>query len=172
VIFAVAHLRHEQIPDPKAFEVQFDHHIISSHQFYTEGGWLKKRWLNPVANGKPTSRMVRCGFKTTDYGDDKDRKLACKSDGNSSLILCRMWRITSPRGSAAWLPGQRAIAGVGEPIIMARSAQVRAGLRRASGYGALLVTPDYVLHQMITVSGGRRRSVTRAGQLCDLLREL
>jgi arginyl-tRNA synthetase len=83
--FAVAYLRHEQDLDLKAFEVQFDNYYLES-SLYTSGKRRRHGATGWTPTARPMSRMARCGCKSTDYGDDKDRVMR-KSDGTYTYFV-------------------------------------------------------------------------------------
>ena len=83
--FAVAYLRHEQDLDLQAFEVQFDNYYLES-SLYTSGKVDAGGAAAAARPARPTSRTARCGCKSTDYGDDKDRVMR-KSDGSYTYFV-------------------------------------------------------------------------------------
>jgi arginyl-tRNA synthetase len=82
--YATRHLREEQDRDLRAFGVHFDHYFEES-RLYSEGlieetlAELRERGLTYESEGA-------LWFRTTDFGDDKDRVLV-KSDGSYTYFL-------------------------------------------------------------------------------------
>ena len=145
--FAVAELRKEQDLDLQSFGVRFDTYYLES-SLYTDGsvdetvGALRTEGMTYEKDGA-------VWLKTTEYGDDKDRVMR-KSDGTFTYFVpdvayhVTKWRRGYPRAIN--------VQGADHHSTVTR---VRAGLQ-ALGMGIPTGYPEYVLHQMVTV--------TRAGE--------
>ena len=70
--FAVAYLRNEQDKDLQAFNLKFDEYYLES-SLYTSGR-VDATVSKLVANGQTYEQDGALWLKSTDYGDDKDRK--------------------------------------------------------------------------------------------------
>ncbi|RZI96590.1 MAG: arginine--tRNA ligase, partial [Rubrivivax sp.] len=82
--FAVAYLRHEQDLDLQAFGLKFDNYFLESSVY--AGGQLEKAVERIVASGKAYEEGGALWFKSTDYGDDKDRVMR-KQDGGFTYFV-------------------------------------------------------------------------------------
>jgi arginyl-tRNA synthetase len=145
--FAVEYLRKEQDLDLHAFGVKFDSYFLES-SLYTDGKvdetveMLKKAGHTYESDGA-------LWLKTTDFGDDKDRVMR-KSDGTYTYFVPDVaYHLDKFRR------GYEAVVNVQGADHHSTVTRVRSGLQALEaaipkGY------PDYVLHQMVTV--------TRAGE--------
>ena len=165
--FAVAYLRHEQDEDLKAFGVRFDVYYLES-SLYGDGKVEETR-ERLVAAGHTFEEGGALWLRTTDFGDDKDRVMR-KSDGSYTYFLPDVAYHLSK-----WQRGyERAITELGADH-HGSLARVIAGLQ-ALDAGIPKNYPEYVLHQMVTVTrgGAEVKLSKRAGSyltLRDLIEE-
>lgn len=166
--FAVAYLRHEQDLDLQAFGVEFDHFYLES-SLYTSGR-VDQTVQQLVANGHCFEQEGALWLQTTRFGDDKDRVMR-KSEGGYTYFVpdvayhVHKWQ----RGFVRVINEQ----GADHHSTVTR---VRAGLQ-AMQLGIPEHWPEYVLHQMVTVTrGGEEVKISkRAGSyvtLRDLINEV
>ncbi|HKE46780.1 MAG TPA: arginine--tRNA ligase [Rhodanobacteraceae bacterium] len=166
--FAVAYLRHEQDVDLKAFGVHFDVYYLES-SLYGDGKVEETR-DRLVAAGHTFEEGGALWLRTTEFGDDKDRVMR-KSDGTYTYFLPDVAYHLSK-----WQRGyERAITELGADH-HGSLARVIAGLQ-ALDAGIPKKYPEYVLHQMVTVTrGGEEVKLSkRAGSyltLRDLIDEV
>jgi arginyl-tRNA synthetase len=144
---AVRELRREQDLDLRALGVSFDVYYLES-SLYEDGkveavvGALQSRGLTFEEEGA-------LWLRTTQYGDDKDRVMR-KSDGSYTYFVPDVaYHVTK------WERGFRQAINVQGADHHSTVTRVRAGLQ-ALGIGVPDDYPEYVLHQMVTV--------TRAGE--------
>jgi len=154
--YAVDYLRKEQDLDLNAFGVKFDSYFLES-SLYTDG------------RVEETVRMLRAAghvyesegamwLRTTDFGDDKDRVMR-KSDGTYTYFVPDVaYHLTKFRRGFAHVVN---VQGADHHSTVTR---VRAGLQALEA-GIPEGYPDYVLHQMVTVTkGGEEMKISkRAG---------
>ena len=166
--FAVAWLRREQDRDLRAFDVGFDVYFLES-SLYAEGKVAETVEIL-TGRGRTYERDGALWLRTTDFGDDKDRVMR-KSDGSYTYFLPDVayhldkWR----RGFVRVVNEQ----GADHHSTVTR---VRAGLQALEA-GIPEGWPEYVLHQMVTVTrGGEEVKISkRAGSyvtLHDLIEEV
>ena len=166
--FAVAMLRHEQDLDLKAFGVHFDTYFLES-SLYADG-MVEQTVQQLEAHGHTYEEGGALWLRTTDFGDDKDRVMR-KSDGSYTYFVPDVAYHLSK-----WQRGyQRAITELGSDH-HGSLIRVRAGLQ-ALDAGIPEGWPEYVLHQMVTVTrGGEEVKISkRAGSyltLRDLIDEV
>ncbi len=115
---------------------------------------------------RPTSTTARCGSKTTDYGDDKDRVMR-KSDGSYTYFVPDVaYHVTK------WERGFVRVVNVQGSDHHSTVTRVRAGLQ-AMGLGIPAGYPDYVLHKMVTVMrGGEEVKISKRAGDYVTIREL
>ena len=166
--FAVAWLRREQDLDLKAFGVHFDVYFLESSLY--RDGEVEQTVQRLVDNGHCYEQDGALWLRTTAFGDDKDRVMR-KRDGSYTYFLpdvayhLNKWR----RGFERVINEQ----GADHHSTVTR---VRAGLQ-ALQQGIPEGWPDYVLHQMVTVTrdGAEVKLSKRAGSyvtLRDLIDEV
>jgi arginyl-tRNA synthetase len=166
--FAVAYLRREQDADLKAFGVHFDVYYLES-SLYGDGK-VEETTRRLIAAGHTYEEGGALWLRTTDFGDDKDRVMK-KSDGSFTYFLPDVAYHLSK-----WQRGyERAITELGADH-HGTLARVIAGLQ-ALDMGIPKGWPEYVLHQMVTVTrGGEEVKLSkRAGSyltLRDLIEEV
>ncbi|RLA49188.1 MAG: arginine--tRNA ligase [Gammaproteobacteria bacterium] len=159
--FAVAYLRREQDLDLQAFAVHFDLYFLESSLY--RDGEVEATVQRLVAQGYTYEKDGALWLRTTDFGDDKDRVMR-KSDGGYTYFLpdvayhLNKWR----RGFERVINEQ----GADHHSTVTR---VRAGLQ-ALEQGIPKGWPDYVLHQMVTVTrdGQEVKLSKRAGSYVTL----
>ncbi|MET0232168.1 MAG: arginine--tRNA ligase [Rhodanobacteraceae bacterium] len=165
--FAVAYLRHEQDVDLKAFGVYFDVYYLESSLY--DDGKVDETTRRLVDAGHTYEEGGALWLRTTEFGDDKDRVMR-KSDGTFTYFVPDVAYHLSK-----WQRGyERAITELGADH-HGSLARVIAGLQ-ALDTGIPKNYPEYVLHQMVTVTrGGEEVKLSkRAGSyltLRDLIEE-
>ncbi len=165
--FAVAYLRHEQDVDLKAFGVYFDVYYLES-SLYADGK-VDETTRRLIDAGHTYEEGGALWLRTTEFGDDKDRVMR-KSDGTFTYFVPDVAYHLSK-----WQRGyERAITELGADH-HGSLARVIAGLQ-ALDTGIPKKYPEYVLHQMVTVTrGGEEVKLSkRAGSyltLRDLIEE-
>jgi arginyl-tRNA synthetase len=162
--FAVAWLRHEQNRDLDAFGVGFDVYFLES-SLYADGK-VDETVRELIAHGHTYEDAGALWLRTTDFGDDKDRVMR-KSDGSYTYFVPD---IAYHRNK--WQRGyRRAITELGADH-HGSLARVRAGLQ-ALDAGIPQGWPEYVVHQMVTVTrGGEEVKISKRAGGYVTLRDL
>ena len=162
--FAVAYLRHEQDLDLQAFGLRFDNYFLESSVY--AGGQLDKAVERIVASGKTYEEGGALWFKSTDYGDDKDRVMRKSEGGYTYFVPDVAYHVNKfERGYTQCIN----IQGTDHHGTIAR---VRGGLQ-AQGLGIPQGFPDYVLHKMVTVmKGGEEVKISKRAGSYVTLRDL
>ena len=143
--FAVAELRREQDLDLQAFGVRFDTYYLES-SLYTDGK-VAETVAALQAAGHAYEHEGALWLRTTAYGDDKDRVMR-KRDGSFTYFVPDVaYHVTK------WQRGFARAINVQGADHHGTVTRVRAGLQ-ALGAGIPAGYPDYVLHQMVTVTKG------------------
>ncbi|WP_422011561.1 arginine--tRNA ligase [Roseateles sp.] len=159
--FAVAYLRHEQDLDLQAFGLKFDNYFLETSVY--KGGQLEAAVQRIVDAGKTYEEGGALWFKSTDYGDDKDRVMR-KSDGGYTYFVPDVaYHVNKfERGYTQCIN----IQGTDHHGTIAR---VRGGLQ-AQNLGIPQGFPDYVLNKMVTVmkDGAEVKISKRAGSYVTL----
>ncbi|MFG6486583.1 arginine--tRNA ligase [Roseateles sp. BYS78W] len=159
--FAVAYLRHEQDLDLQAFGLKFDNYFLETSVY--KGGQLEAAVQRIIDAGKTFEEGGALWFKSTDYGDDKDRVMR-KSDGGYTYFVPDVaYHVNKfERGYTQCIN----IQGTDHHGTIAR---VRGGLQ-AQGLGIPQGFPDYVLNKMVTVmkDGAEVKISKRAGSYVTL----
>ncbi|MBQ8828670.1 MAG: arginine--tRNA ligase [Burkholderiaceae bacterium] len=166
--YAVAFLRNEQNSDLKALGVAFDNFYLES-SLYSDG--LVARAVDSIQkHGKTFDEGGALWFRSTDYGDDKDRVMR-KADGTFTYFVPDVaYHLTKfERGFS------RAIDIQGSDH-HGTTARVRAGIQAAGAELGLDIPqtfPEYMLHKMVKVvmNGEEVKMSKRAGTYVTL-REL
>jgi arginyl-tRNA synthetase len=161
---AVRELRQEQDLDLKALGVVFDVYYLES-SLYDEGkveavvGALN-------ATGQTFEDDGALWLRTTAYGDDKDRVMR-KSDGTYTYFVPDVaYHVTK------WERGFRQAINVQGSDHHSTVTRVRAGLQ-ALGIGVPADYPEYVLHQMVTVTrGGEEVKISKRAGTYVTVRDL
>lgn len=166
--YAVAFLRNEQYSDLNALGVAFDNFYLES-SLYKDG--LVERAVNAVRNaGKTYEQDGALWFRSTEYGDDKDRVMK-KADGTYTYFVPDVaYHLTKFERNF-----DRAIDIQGSDH-HGTTARVRAGIQAAASDLGLTVPqsfPEYMLHKMVRVimNGEEVKMSKRAGTYVTL-REL
>jgi arginyl-tRNA synthetase len=162
--FAVAYLRREQDADLKAFGVDFDVYYLESSLY--RDGKVEETTRRLIAAGHTFEEGGALWLRTTDFGDDKDRVMR-KSDGSYTYFLPDVaYHMTK------WQRGyERAITELGADH-HGSLARVMAGLQ-ALDAGIPKNWPEYVLHQMVTVTrGGEEVKLSKRAGSYVTLRDL
>jgi len=162
--FAVAYLRHEQDLDLQAFGLKFDNYFLESSVY--AGGQLEKAVERIVASGKTYEDGGALWFKSTDYGDDKDRVMRKQDGGFTYFVPDVAYHVNKfERGYTQCIN----IQGTDHHGTIAR---VRGGLQ-AQALGIPPGFPDYVLHKMVTVmKGGEEVKISKRAGSYVTLRDL
>jgi arginyl-tRNA synthetase len=157
--FAVAALRAEQDLDLKAFGVVFDTYFLES-SLYADGR-VARTVEQLVASGHTYEEDGALFLRTTTFGDDKDRvmrKSAAKGGDYTYFVPDVAYHVTK------WERGFGRAINVQGADHHSAVTRVRAGLQ-ALDIGIPQGYPEYVLHQMVTVtkSGEEVKISKRAG---------
>ncbi len=162
--FAVAYLRHEQDLDLQAFGLKFDSYFLETSVY--AGGQLEKAVERIVASGKTYEQDGALWFKSTDYGDDKDRVMRKSEGGYTYFVPDVAYHVNKfERGYTQCIN----IQGTDHHGTIAR---VRGGLQ-AQNLGIPQGFPDYVLHKMVTVmKGGEEVKISKRAGSYVTLRDL
>jgi arginyl-tRNA synthetase len=143
--FAVAALRGEQDLDLQAFGVTFDVHFLES-SLYSDGKVEETVALLTQA-GHAFEDDGALWLRTTDFGDDKDRVMR-KRDGTYTYFVPDVaYHVTK------WQRGFTRAVNVQGADHHSTVTRVRAGLQALEA-GIPEGYPEYVLHQMVTVTRG------------------
>ncbi|HMS01729.1 MAG TPA: arginine--tRNA ligase [Gemmatimonadaceae bacterium] len=146
--FAVAALRHEQDLDLQAFGVKFDTYYLESSLY--EDGRVAKTVAALEQSGHTFEEDGALFLRTTTFGDDKDRvmrKSAAKGGDYTYFVPDVAYHVTK------WERGYTRAINVQGADHHSTTTRVRAGLQ-ALGIGIPEGYPEYVLHQMVTVTRG------------------
>ena len=153
---AVRELRREQDADLAAFGVAFDTYYLESSLY--ENGRVEQTVQRLVETGKAYEHEGALWLRTTEFGDDKDRVMR-KSDGTYTYFVPDVaYHVTK------WERGFTRAVNVQGADHHSTVTRVRAGLQ-ALGIGIPSDYPQYVLHQLVTVtrSGEEVKISKRAG---------
>jgi len=142
---AVRELRKEQDLDLAAFGVQFDTYYLESSLY--EDRRVDQTVERLAGTGRAYEHEGALWLRTTEFGDDKDRVMR-KSDGTYTYFVPDVaYHVTK------WERGFRRAINVQGSDHHSTVTRVRAGLQ-ALGMGIPEKYPEYVLHQMVTVTRG------------------
>ncbi len=142
---AVRELRREQDGDLAAFGVAFDAYYLESSLY--EDGRVEQTVKRLIETGKAYEHDGALWLRTTEFGDDKDRVMR-KSDGTYTYFVPDVaYHVTK------WERGFRRAVNVQGADHHSTVTRVRAGLQ-ALGIGIPAGYPEYVLHQLVTVTRG------------------
>lgn len=162
--FAVAYLRREQDRDLHAFDVRFDHYYLES-SLYAEGK-VEDTVAALVDNGFTFEQDGALWLRTTRFGDDKNRVMR-KSDGGYTYFLPDV-----AYHVAKWRRGFERVINEQGADHHSTTTRVRAGLQ-ALAIGIPEGWPEYVLHQMVTVTrGGEEVKISKRAGSYVTLRDL
>ena len=162
--FAVRELRAEQDRDLQALGVRFDVYFLES-SLYTDGK-VEAAVQRLAAVGHTYEQDGAVWLRTTDLGDDKDRmmqKSAAKGGGFTYFLPDVAYHVTK------WERGFTRAINVQGADHHSTVTRVRIGLQ-ALEVGIPQGYPEYVLHQMVTVTKGGEevRISKRAGSYVTL----
>jgi len=157
--FAVAAMREEQDRDLKALGVTFDEYYLES-SLYGDGR-VDETVRQLVAAGHTYEQDGALWLRTTDFGDDKDRvmrKRAERGGDYTYFVPDVAYHVTK------WERGFRRAINVQGADHHSTVTRVHSGLQ-ALEMGIPQGYPEYVLHQMVTVTkGGEEMKISkRAG---------
>jgi arginyl-tRNA synthetase len=162
--FAVASLRREQDLDLKAFGVQFDSFFLES-SLYTDGK-VEQTVQALIDKGHTYEEDGALWLKTTDFGDDKDRVMRKRDGGFTYFVPDIAYHVDK------WQRGFTRVINEHGADHHSTLARVRAGLQ-ALEIGIPQGWPDYVLHQMVTVTrGGEEVKISKRAGSYVTLRDL
>ena len=166
--FSVASLRREQDLDLQAFDVTFDVYSLESALY--SGGQVDSAVERLIDNGHTYQHDGALWLRTSTFGDDKDRVMR-KSEGGYTYFVPDV-----AYHEDKWLRGFTRVINEQGADHHSTVNRVRAGLQ-ALDVGIPEGWPEYVLHQMVTVTrGGQEVKISkRAGSyvtLRDLINEV
>ena len=162
--FAVASLRREQDLDLKAFGVHFDVFTLES-SFY-ENGRIEEVVKLLMESGHTYEQDGALWLRTTDFGDDKDRVMR-KSDGSYTYFVPDVAYHLDK-----WERGFSRVVNEQGSDHHSTIVRVRAGLQ-ALNRSIPEGWPEYVLHQMVTVTrGGEEVKISKRAGSYVTLRDL
>ncbi len=166
--FAVAYLRHEQDLDLQAFGVEFDQFYLESSLY--DSGRVEETVQQLIANGHCHEQDGALWLQTTRFGDDKDRVMRKSEGGYTYFVPDVAYHVHK------WQRGFGRVINEQGADHHSTVTRVRAGLQ-AMQLGIPDNWPEYVLHQMVTVTkGGEEVKISkRAGSyvtLRDLINEV
>ena len=162
--FSVAYLRNEQDQDLTAFRTKFD--VYSLESFFYKSGKVESVVNSLIKEGHTYEKDGALWLKTTNFGDDKDRVMK-KMDGSYTYFIPDVTYHLDK-----WERGFRRVINEQGADHHSTMSRVRAGLQ---GLNKDIPEdwPEYVLHQMITVTKDNKeiKISKRAGSYLTL-REL
>ncbi len=166
--FAVAELRKEQDFDLQAFGACFDSYYLESSLYAS--GKVEETVRALVERGQTYEQDGALWLRTTDYGDDKDRVMRKRDGAYTYFVPDVAYHVTK------WRRGFTHAINVQGADHHSTVTRVRAGLQ-ALGIGIPEGYPEYVLHQIVTVTkGGQEVKISkRAGSYVtvrDLINEV
>ena len=165
--FAVRQLRAEQDHDLQALGVRFDVYFLES-SLYTDGK-VDEAVRRLAAAGHTYERDGALWLRTTDFGDDKDRvmgKSAAKGGGFTYFLPDVAYHVTK------WERGFTRAINIQGADHHSTVTRVRIGLQ-ALEVGIPEGYPEYVLHQMVTVTkGGEEVKISKRAGSYVTLRDL
>ncbi|GHA73607.1 arginine--tRNA ligase [Formosimonas limnophila] len=159
--FAVAYLRREQDLDLQAFGVVFDNYFLES-SLYTSGD-VEKTVSRLTELGHTYEEGGALWFRSTDYGDDKDRVMRKAEGGYTYFVPDVAYHVNK------WQRGFTKVINIQGTDHHGTIARVRAGVK-ACDVGVADGYPDYVLHKMVMVmkDGAEVKLSKRAGSYVTL----
>lgn len=159
--FAVAYLRGEQDLDLQALGVAFDNYFLES-SLYTTGA--VEQTVNRLTElGHTYVEGGALWFRSTDYGDDKDRVMRKAEGGYTYFVPDVAYHINK------WQRGFTKVINIQGVDHHGTISRVRAGVK-ASDVGVADGYPDYILHKMVMVmkDGVEVKLSKRAGSYVTL----
>jgi arginyl-tRNA synthetase len=165
--FAVRELRAEQDRDLQALGVRFDVYFLES-SLYTDGK-VDEAVARLAAAGHTYEQDGALWLRTTDFGDDKDRvmrKSAAKGGGYTYFLPDVAYHVSK------WERGFTRAINIQGADHHSTVTRVRVGLQ-ALGVNIPHGYPEYVLHQMVTVTkGGEEVKISKRAGSYVTLRDL
>jgi arginyl-tRNA synthetase len=161
---AVRELRREQDLDLRALGVAFDVYYLESSLY--DDGKVEAVVEALESRGLTYQKEGALWLRTTAYGDDKDRVMR-KSDGTYTYFVPDVAYHVNK-----WERGFRQAINVQGADHHSTVTRVRAGLQ-ALGIGVPTEYPEYVLHQMVTVTkGGEELKISKRAGTYVTVRDL
>lgn len=159
--FAVAYLRREQDLDLQAFGVEFDHYFLESSLYTSKAVENTVNRLTEL--GHTYEEGGALWFRSTDYGDDKNRVMRKREGGYTYFVPDIAYHLDK------WQRGFTKVINIQGTDHHGTIARVRAGIK-ASDKGVADNYPDYILHKMVMVmkSGIEVKISKRAGSYVTL----
>jgi arginyl-tRNA synthetase len=159
--FAVAYLRREQDLDLQAFGVAFDNYFLESSLYTTGAVEQTVKRLSEL--GHTYDEGGALWFRSTDYGDDKDRVMRKAEGGYTYFVPDVAYHVNK------WQRGFTKVINIQGTDHHGTIARVRAGVK-ASDVGVADGYPDYILHKMVMVmkDGVEVKLSKRAGSYVTL----
>ncbi len=166
--FAVAYLRREQDQDLRAFGVEFDVYFLESSLYANDQ--VERTVDALVASGYCYEQDGALWLRSTEFGDDKDRVMRKTEGGYTYFVPDIAYHVDK------WQRGFKRVVNEQGADHHSTITRVRAGLQ-ALDIGIPKGWPEYVLHQMVTVTRGKEevKISKRAGSyvtLRDLIDEV
>lgn len=162
--FAVAYLRREQDEDLRAFAVEFDVYYLES-SLYTEGE-VEATVQRLVEQGHTYEEDGALWLRTTAFGDDKDRVMRKREGGYTYFVPDVAYHLNK------WQRGFKRVVNEQGADHHSTITRVRAGLQ-ALNQDIPEGWPEYVLHQMVTVTrGGEEVKISKRAGSYVTLRDL
>lgn len=162
--FSVAYLRREQDLDLQAFGVKFDHYFLESSLYSSKAVETTVNRLTEL--GQTYEEGGALWFRSTDYGDDKDRVMRKKEGGYTYFVPDIAYHLDK------WQRGFTKVINVQGIDHHGTIARVRAGIK-ASDKGVSDNYPDYILHKMVMVmKGGIEVKISKRAGSYVTLRDL
>lgn len=163
--YSVAYLRNEQHRDLEALDVSFGNYYLESSLY--KDGRVEKAVQAIKDAGKTYEKDGALWFKSTDYGDDKDRVMR-KADGTYTYFIPDV-----AYHLAKFERGHSRAINIQGTDHFGTIARVRAGIQAASGaYGYTIPKdfPEYMLHTMLQLvkDGKPLKMSKRAGNYVTL----
>ncbi len=162
--FAVAYLRREQDHDLRAFGVEFDVYFLES-SLYTSGK-VEEIVEALIDSGFCYEQEGALWLRSTEFGDDKDRVMRKTEGGYTYFVPDIAYHVDK------WQRGFRRVVNEQGADHHSTITRVRAGLQ-ALNIGIPKGWPEYVLHQMVTVTrGGEEVKISKRAGSYVTLRDL
>ncbi len=162
--FSVAYLRREQDHDLRAFGVEFDVYFLESG-LYTSGK-VEQTVEALVGSGYCYEQEGALWLRSTEFGDDKDRVMRKTEGGYTYFVPDIAYHVDK------WQRGFKRVINEQGADHHSTITRVRAGLQ-ALNIGIPKGWPEYVLHQMVTVTrGGEEVKISKRAGSYVTLRDL
>ncbi len=162
--FAVAYLRREQDLDLRAFGVSFDVYFLESSLY--SSAKVEQTVQGLINSGHCYEQEGALWLRTTDFGDDKDRVMRKTEGGYTYFVPDIAYHLDK------WQRGFKRVINEQGADHHSTITRVRAGLQ-ALDVGIPRGWPEYVLHQMVTVTrGGEEMKISKRAGSYVTLRDL